>query len=115
MDAQTFLANFGTIAQTPDGINQLRNLILNLAVHGSWSAFAVAIFAALALALSLRVRCGRDASGGSLFGKMKGGAALVGWRSCGVQGGGWIGGTPLFGGCAGGSVGMPPAGVCLAR
>ena len=34
MDAQTFLDNFGTIAEAPDGINQLRQLILNLAVRG---------------------------------------------------------------------------------
>ena len=34
MDAQTFLGNLGTIAQTPDGINQLRQLVLNLAVRG---------------------------------------------------------------------------------
>ncbi|MBT4185964.1 MAG: restriction endonuclease, partial [Gemmatimonadales bacterium] len=34
MDAQTFLNNFGTIAQAPDGIDQLRQLVLNLAVQG---------------------------------------------------------------------------------
>ena len=34
MEAQTFLDNFGTIAQAPHGIEQLRQLILNLAVQG---------------------------------------------------------------------------------
>ena len=34
MDAQTFLDNFGTIAQTPGGIEKLRDLILDLAKQG---------------------------------------------------------------------------------
>ena len=34
MEAQTFLDNFGTIAQAPGGIDQLRQLVLNLAVLG---------------------------------------------------------------------------------
>ncbi len=34
MDAQTFLDNFGTIAQAPGGIDQLRELIRQLAVRG---------------------------------------------------------------------------------
>ena len=35
MDAQTFLDNFGTIARAPGGIDQLRQLVLNLAVRGA--------------------------------------------------------------------------------
>ena len=34
MDAQTFLDNFGTIAEAPGGIDRLRELILDLAVRG---------------------------------------------------------------------------------
>lgn len=34
MDGQTFLDNFGTIADAPDGVDRLRGLILNLAVRG---------------------------------------------------------------------------------
>ncbi len=34
MDAQTFLDNFGTIAEAPDGPQRLRDLVLELAVRG---------------------------------------------------------------------------------
>ena len=34
MDAQTFLDNFGTIADAPGGVDRLRELILDLAVRG---------------------------------------------------------------------------------
>ena len=34
MDAQTFLDNFGTIAEAPGGVDRLRELILDLAVRG---------------------------------------------------------------------------------
>ena len=34
MDAQTFLDNFGTIADAPGGVDRLRELILDLAIRG---------------------------------------------------------------------------------
>ena len=34
MDAKTFLDNFGTIAEAPGGVDRLRELMLDLAVHG---------------------------------------------------------------------------------
>ncbi|MDC3332043.1 restriction endonuclease subunit S [Ilumatobacter sp.] len=34
MDTQTFLNNFGAIAQAPNGIDRLRNLVLGLAIQG---------------------------------------------------------------------------------
>ena len=37
MDAQTFLDNFGTIAQTPGGLERLRQLIIHLAVWGRFT------------------------------------------------------------------------------
>lgn len=34
MDAQTFLAEFGHIANAPGGIYHLKGLVISLAVHG---------------------------------------------------------------------------------
>jgi type I restriction enzyme S subunit len=38
MDAQQFLAEFGHIANAPDGVSRLRELVLQLAISGGLAA-----------------------------------------------------------------------------